>query len=154
VNLLLLVTAGVLCACGTYMVLGRELSRVVIGIGLLGHGVNVLLVLAGGRGGIPAFAGGDPDDFSDPLPQAFMLTAIVITFGVIAFLLALAYRSWLITADDEVEDDIEDRRIAREAAQLAASEPSVAELEPDGSPTDPERSAAADPDHHDTGAES
>jgi multicomponent Na+:H+ antiporter subunit C len=115
VTLVLVVTAGVLCACGTYLVLGRQLSRVVIGIGLLGHGVNVLLVLSGGDGGDPAFAGGDPDRFADPLPQAFILTAIVITFGVIAFLLTLAYRSWLLSDDDEVEDDVEDRRIAREA---------------------------------------
>ena len=48
-----------------------------------------------------------------------MLTAIVITFGVIAFLLALAYRSWLVTDDDEVEDDVEDRRIARAGAPPA-----------------------------------
>jgi len=118
VTVLLVVIAGVLCACGTYLVLGRQLSRVVIGIGLLGHGVNVLLVLSGGDGGDPAFAGGDEDRFADPLPQAFVLTAIVITFGVIAFLLTLAYRSWLVTADDEVEDDVEDRRIAREAHHL------------------------------------
>lgn len=114
-TVLLVVVAGVLCACGTYLVLGRQLSRVVIGIGLLGHGVNILIVSAGGDGGDPAFAGGDPDRFADPLPQAFVLTAIVITFGIIAFLLTLAYRSWLVTADDEVEDDVEDRRIARAA---------------------------------------
>lgn len=118
-TLLMVVVAGVLWACGTYLVLGRQLSRIVIGIGLLGHGVNVLLVLAGGDGGTPAFVGGDPEEFSDPLPQAFVLTAIVITFGVIAFLLALAYRSWLVTSDDEVEDDVEDRRIAREAEGAA-----------------------------------
>ncbi len=45
---------------------------------------------------------------SDPLPQALTLTAIVITFGVTAFLLALAYRSWLLTSDDEVEHDLAD----------------------------------------------
>jgi len=119
VTVLLVVVAGVLWSCGTYLVLGRQLSRIVIGIGLLGHGVNVLLVLGGGDGGTPAFVGGDPEQFSDPLPQAFVLTAIVITFGVIAFLLALAYRSWLVTSDDEVEDDVEDRRIAREAEGVA-----------------------------------
>jgi len=122
VTVLLVVVAGVLCACGTYLVLGRQLSRVVIGIGLFGHGVNLLIVLSGGDGGDPAFAGGDTDQFSDPLPQAFVLTAIVITFGVIAFLLTLAYRRWLVTADDEVEDDIEDRRISREAHHLAGPE--------------------------------
>ena len=111
-NVLLVVTAGFLCACGTYLLLGRQLSRIIIGIGLLGHGINVLLVLSGGDGGAPAFVGGDIDRFADPLPQALVLTAIVITFGVIAFLLALAYRSWRLTANDEVEDDLEDRRIA------------------------------------------
>ncbi len=104
-TVLMAVVAGLLCACGTYLLLGRQLSRVVIGIGLLGHGANIFLVLSGGKGGDPAFAGGDQSSFSDPLPQAMVLTAIVITFGVIAFLLALAYRSWLITGDDEVEDE-------------------------------------------------
>ncbi|HTN99138.1 MAG TPA: NADH-quinone oxidoreductase subunit K [Microthrixaceae bacterium] len=116
---LMVIAAGVLCACGTYLVLSRQLSRVVIGLGLLGHGVNVLLVLSGGDGGDPAFAGGDAERFADPLPQAFVLTAIVITFGVVAFLLSLAYLSWRITGDDNVEDDIEDRRIARESQEAA-----------------------------------
>lgn len=118
-TLVLVVTAGLLCACGTYLLLGRQLSRVVIGIALIGHGVNVLLVVSGGDGGDPAFVGGDVARFADPLPQALVLTAIVITFGVIAFLLSLAFRSWRVTANDEVEDDIEDRRIAREAPFLA-----------------------------------
>lgn len=121
-NVLLVVTAGFLCACGTYLLLGRQLSRIIIGIGLLGHGINVLLVLSGGDGGAPAFVGGDIDRFADPLPQALVLTAIVITFGVIAFLLALAYRSWQFTEDDEVEDDVEDRRIARASHEHAGEE--------------------------------
>ncbi|HEX5367194.1 MAG TPA: NADH-quinone oxidoreductase subunit K [Acidimicrobiales bacterium] len=115
-TVLLAVTAGVLCASGTYLVLGRQLSRVVIGVGLLGHGANLVLVLSGGDGGDPAFVGGDAARFADPLPQALVLTAIVITFGVVAFLLSLAYRSWRVRADDEVEDDVEDRRVARGAA--------------------------------------
>ncbi len=116
-TLVMAVAAGVLCACGTYLLLGRQLSRIIIGIGLFGNGVNLLLVLSGGRGGDPAFVGGDAAAFSDPLSQAFVLTAIVITFGVISFLLALAYRSWRVSQDDEVEDDVEDRRIAALAAQ-------------------------------------
>lgn len=108
---LLVVVAAVLFACGTYLLLDRQLSRVVIGLGLMSHGVNVLL-LARNTGGTPAFVGADPEKMADPVPQAFALTAIVITFGVIAFLLALAFRSWVVTHDDEVEDDLEDRRIA------------------------------------------
>ena len=118
-TVLFAVTAGILCACGTYLVLGRQLSRVVIGIALMGQGVNMIVILAGGEGGEPAFVGGDATRFADPLPQALVLTAIVITFGVISFLLALAFRSWRVTGDDEVEDDIEDRRIAREAPYAA-----------------------------------
>jgi multicomponent Na+:H+ antiporter subunit C len=116
-NALLIVTAGILCACGAYLAMSRQLSRVIIGIALLGHGVNLLLLMSGGDDGNPAFVDSttSADEiaaFTDPLPQAFILTAIVISFGVIAFLLALAFRSWRLTADDAVEDDIEDRRIA------------------------------------------
>jgi multicomponent Na+:H+ antiporter subunit C len=119
VNLVLVAAAGTLCACGTYLLLARQLSRIILGIGLLGHGVNILLVLSGGDGGDPAFVdGSDASSMADPLPQAFVLTAIVITFGVMSFLLALAYRSWVLTHDDDVEDDIEDRRIANEARHL------------------------------------
>ena len=118
-TVLLVVTAGILCACGTYLILGRQLSRIVIGIALFGHGVNILLVLSGGDGGEPAFVGGDTAQFADPLPQALALTAIVITFGLVAFLLSLAFRSWRVSSDDEVEDDVEDRRIAREAVHAS-----------------------------------
>ena len=112
--LALAVVVGVLYAVGTYLLLQRTLTRIVIGLAAMGHGANLLLLMAGGRAGrapIVGDAGGGP--FADPLPQALALTAIVITFGVTAFLLALAYRSWLLRSDDEVEDDVEDRRIAR-----------------------------------------
>ncbi len=52
---------------------------------------------------------------SDPLTQAMILTAIVITLGMTAFLLAMAYRSWLLTGTDDVQDDVEDRRIVSRA---------------------------------------
>lgn len=114
---LLAVVAGLLFASGTYLLLQRGLTRIIIGVGLVGHGANLVILLSGGLGGQPPFVGsGDPDDFADPLPQALILTAIVITFGITAFLLALAYRSWRQTRDDEVEDDIEDRFIARQGA--------------------------------------
>ena len=57
-------------------------------------------------------------EVADPLPQALALTAIVISFGLTAFLLALAYRSWQLTGDDLVEDDVEDRRIAARTADV------------------------------------
>ena len=112
-TLALAATVGVLYAVGTYLLLQRTLTRIVIGLALLGHGANLLLLLAGGPPGAPPLIGNDPlQRVADPLPQAMALTAIVITFGVLAFLLALAYRSWLVTRNDQVEDDREDRRIA------------------------------------------
>ncbi len=104
-----------LFAAGTYLLLQRSLSRIVLGLALLGHGANLLLLLAGSPGN-PPLIGEAPRPLADPLPQALALTAIVITFGVMAFLLSLSYRSWQLTRDDEVQDDIEDRRIAREGA--------------------------------------
>lgn len=115
------VMIAVLYGGGTYLLLQRTLTRVVLGLALLGHGANVLLLVAGGRAGRAPLVGPEGVDDStaiaDPLPQAMALTAIVITFGLMAFLLALAYRSFTVTGDDEVEDDIEDRRIAGDAGR-------------------------------------
>lgn len=111
--LALAVVVGFLFAGGTYLLLQRTLTRIVLGLALYSHGVNVLLLLAGGRAGAPPLVGeGASEAVADPLPQAMALTAIVITFAISAFLVALAYRSWTLTGDDEAEDDIEDRRIA------------------------------------------
>lgn len=104
--------AAALFSIGTYLVLQRKLSRVIVGLALLSHGANVLLLASGSRGTAPLIGLGDESDFSDPLPQALALTTIVITFGVTALLLALAYRSWLLTHDDEVEDDVTDRAVS------------------------------------------
>lgn len=120
--MLLAATAALLATIGTYLVLQRKLTRILIGLGLLGHAGNIV-ILTSGPGGRPALIGtADRSTFADPLPQAFVLTAIVITFGVSALLLALAYRSFLLTHDDEVEDDVEDRRIARAGAYDAELE--------------------------------
>ena len=112
-TVLLAAAAAVLFGLGTYLVLQRKLSRIVIGLALLTHGANVLLIGSGSRGVPPIVGQGDPASFSDPLPQALALTAIVISFAVTMFLLALGYRSWILTHDDEVEDDVDDRRVAR-----------------------------------------
>jgi multicomponent Na+:H+ antiporter subunit C len=107
-NVVLALGAASLFGIGTYLVLQRTLSRIIIGIGLLTHGANVLWIIAGSRGDPPIVDGEPSAAYSDPLPQALTLTAIVITFGVTAYLLALAYRSWVLTDDDEVEHDIDD----------------------------------------------
>lgn len=113
----LVLTVGVLYGCGVYLMLQRNLTRIVIGLAMLGHGANLLLLVAGGRAGRAPISGVGDGPYADPLPQALALTAIVITFGVSAYLLTLAYRSWLLTNSDEVQDDLEDRRIAEKAQQ-------------------------------------
>jgi multicomponent Na+:H+ antiporter subunit C len=116
VTVVLALTAALLFGIGTYLVLQRKLSRIIIGVSLVTHGANVLLVGSGRSGIAPIVGSGARDRLADPLPQALVLTAIVISFGVTAVLLALAYRSWLLTEDDEVQDDLEDEAIARRGA--------------------------------------
>jgi multicomponent Na+:H+ antiporter subunit C len=125
-TVLIALTAGILFACGTWLLMQRRLSRIIIGVGLLGHGANLLLIVSGGPGGRAPLIGTEGDGaFSDPLPQALALTAIVITFGVTAFLLALGFRSWQLTRDDQVEDDVEDRLVARERDEALQVETGV-----------------------------
>ncbi len=113
-SLVTLAVAAILFSVGTYLILQRMLSRVIIGLGLISHGANLLIMLAGSGPANPAVITGEAvAPIADPLPQAMVLTAIVITFGITAFLLALALRSYLLTGTDAVEDDIEDRRIGR-----------------------------------------
>jgi multicomponent Na+:H+ antiporter subunit C len=129
--LVMVIVVAVLYGAGAYLLLQRNLSRIVIGLGLLAHGANLLLLLAGGRAGKAPLVDSNAAEYSDPLPQALALTAIVITFGVSAFLLAMAYRSWTLTRSDEVEDDVEDRRIsAMIAARAAGAEDGAGNAEP------------------------
>ena len=90
---------GVLFATGTYLILRRRPIRLILGLGLLSHGVNMLLFSLGGvERGLPpivvdkAAFSGDISGFVDPLPQALILTAIVISFGVTAFTVVLVNR--------------------------------------------------------------
>nr|WP_230416772.1 Na(+)/H(+) antiporter subunit C [Micromonospora tarapacensis] len=115
------IAIGVLVGCGVTLLLERSLSRVLLGVILIGNGVNLLIVFGGRSGEAPVVGVADEAAMSDALPQAMVLTAIVITFGFTAFLLAISYRSWYLTGDDEVPDDIEDRQVVRRAARKEVS---------------------------------
>lgn len=116
----LVLVIGVLFTVGVYLLLERSLTRVLLGFILVGNGANLLFLVAGGRAGGAPIIGVTPEDrMSDPLAQAMVLTAIVITLALTAFVLAMAYRSWQLHGHDEVQDDVEDRRIARLAARNA-----------------------------------
>ncbi len=113
INAVMALTVAVLFATGFYMLLQRSLMRVLIGVVVLGHGTNLLLQIAGGPPGRPPIVGTvAPGAITDPLPQALALTAVVITFALTTFLLALGYRSFVLVGHDEVQDDVEDRRIS------------------------------------------
>jgi multicomponent Na+:H+ antiporter subunit C len=108
-NVTLSLVVGVLFAAGGYLLLQRSLLRVVLGFVLLGHGANLVLLVAGGPAG-PAPVAGETTarEAADPLPQAMAITAVVITLAVTALLLALADRSVTLRGDDDVPDAVED----------------------------------------------
>jgi multicomponent Na+:H+ antiporter subunit C len=133
------VVIGVLYAAGVYLLLDRSLTRVLLGFLLLGNATNLLLLSSGGPAGVAPILGyGDPEDMSDPLPQALILTAIVITFGIAAFVLAIIYRSWRLVRQEAIEVDEEDRRVARRSATDAD------EIDPDDLPPEDRPAMHAD----------
>lgn len=121
----LLLLAGILAAAGVYLLLERALIKILLGILLISNGINLLILAAGGPPGNPPILGrgsADRAHDADTLAQAMILTSIVITAGVGAFILALAYRSYRFTTVDEVADDPEDAKIAsRSPADLASA---------------------------------
>lgn len=90
--MIIALTIGILVGGGTYLLLQRSLVRIAFGVGIISHAVNLFLLTAG----VPAYRDEpiademDPAAAADALPQAFVLTAIVITLAVTVFLLALA----------------------------------------------------------------
>ncbi len=108
-EVLLALAAGVLYAAGIYLMLRRRLAQLIIGLGLLSNGTNLLIFTAGGltRGHppvVPAGADALVPPYADPVPQALVLTAIVIGFGLLAFLLVLAHRVHATVGTDDVDE--------------------------------------------------
>jgi multicomponent Na+:H+ antiporter subunit C len=119
----LIVAAAAMIGCGIYLVLERNLTRVLVGVVMLGNGVNVLFLVASGPAGrAPIVGETSVASMSDPLPEALVLTAIVISLATAAFVLAMAHRNWQLNGHDDVQDDDEDRRIRRLAAADQASD--------------------------------
>jgi len=120
VSLVLLIVMAVLYACGVYLLLERSMTKVLIGFLLVGNATNLLILVVAGPPGAPPIDTDSLEGISDPLPQALTLTAIVITFAVSAFLLALIYRSWRLAQADELQDDAD--ALALRDAELDESE--------------------------------
>jgi multicomponent Na+:H+ antiporter subunit C len=108
-EILLALASGVLYAAGIYLMLRRRLAQLIIGIGLLSNGTNLLIFTAGGitRARPPVIPAGAQvlvAPYADPVPQALVLTAIVIGFGLLAFSLVLAHRVHETVGTDDVDD--------------------------------------------------
>lgn len=96
----LALAVGVLVACAVYLVLSRDLVRIMLGLTILANGANLLIFTAGRvtRGApplIPGDAAAPVGAIANPLPQALILTAIVISFSLTAFALVLTYRAYV-----------------------------------------------------------
>lgn len=127
--MIIALTIGILIAGGVYLVLQRGMVRIVFGMTLISHAVNLIILSAG----VPAWReqpfGSTPiEDAADPLPQAFVLTAIVITMAVTAFMLTLAA---LGTNDDTKRDKkrdgaVEDGAVPNNIVALTSDNVAVA----------------------------
>src|SRR5688572_4536558 len=108
-EVLLAIASGVLYAAGIYLMLRRRLAQLIIGLGLLSNGTNLLIFTAGTltRAQPPVLAQGVErlvPPYADPVPQALVLTAIVIGFGLLAFSLVLAHTVHATVGTDDVDD--------------------------------------------------
>ena len=108
-ELLLAVASGSLYAAGVYLILRRRLAQLIIGLGLLSNGTNLLIFTAGGLTRshppvVPEGATALVQPYADPVPQALVLTAIVIGFGLTAFSLVLAHRVHASVGTDDIDD--------------------------------------------------
>jgi multicomponent Na+:H+ antiporter subunit C len=101
---LITILSGVLVTVATYLILSRNMIRVILGSAILSHAANLLLMAMGGFSlrNVPLLGENDTG-FTDALPQALILTAIVISFGVTAIFLVLAYRTYEENGTDNLE---------------------------------------------------
>ena len=104
-EILMIFVAGIIISVSVYLVLSKSLIRIIIGTTLLSHGVHLMLLTMGGlkKGALPIEESGIKS-YVYPLPQALILTAIVISFAVTAFFLVLAFRSYKELGTDNLEE--------------------------------------------------
>ncbi|WP_072771921.1 Na(+)/H(+) antiporter subunit C [Desulfitobacterium chlororespirans] len=102
---LMAIVIGILFTIGTYLILSKTLLRIILGTSIIGHGVNLLILTMGGlKKGGPPLLGLKESLFTDPLPQALLLTAIVINFATTALFLVLSYRTYKVLGTDDLEE--------------------------------------------------
>lgn len=108
-QILIAIIIGAIFACALYMMLRRSIVKLIMGLALLGHAANLLIFSAGGLARArPALVGpgesAPPIPYADPVPQALILTAIVISFGVLAFMMVLVSRARDAVGTDDIDE--------------------------------------------------
>ncbi|WP_456278208.1 Na(+)/H(+) antiporter subunit C [Bacillus sp. AK128] len=104
-EIIMSILSGILFTCGIYLLLQKQLLRIIIGTGLLSHGAHLFILTMGGfPEGAPPILKEGVEMYRDPLPQALILTSIVISFGVTSFLLVLAYKTFRTNKTDNLEE--------------------------------------------------
>ncbi|MGM8211541.1 Na(+)/H(+) antiporter subunit C [Virgibacillus sp. W0430] len=101
---LMIVVAGVLVTVATYLMLSKNIIRIILGTAILTHAVHLLLLTMGdlSADNVPIIREGRTT-YADALPQALILTSIVISFGITAFFLVLAYQAFKKTGTDNLD---------------------------------------------------
>ncbi len=124
-TLILALAVAVLFGSGAYLILKRDLIRVVIGMVLISNAANLFIMAAGlTKGAAPIYPLPEGESISDPLVQAMTLTAIVISFGVSALLLSLVYRVYT----SHLSLDLDDLSAAEEREEAATERQVEAQL--------------------------
>jgi multicomponent Na+:H+ antiporter subunit C len=119
-----LILIGGLTSAGVYLLLERNLTRMLLGLLLVGNAINILILTVGGPSGNPPIQGRTTDGrtaTADPLAQGMILTAIVISMGIAAFVLALTYRSYRLSRAEEIAIDPEDARVSQLSEKSAGA---------------------------------
>lgn len=130
-TLIVSIAIGVLFAAGSYLLLQHDFIKVVGGTILIAHSVNLFIMTSGlSRGTEPIYPLVPGEEVSDPVVQAMVLTAIVISFGVSALLISLIYRVYVAHRSVDIEhlSDFEERLVQLEEEQVPA-EPGIGVME-------------------------
>ncbi|MBS2097719.1 NADH-quinone oxidoreductase subunit K [Carboxylicivirga linearis] len=108
-ELILSIVIGVLYTVGVFFLLRRSMIRIILGVLFLGNATNLLIFVASGvtPDAQPSFLSSSTEaassNMADPMPQALILTAIVISFGVVAYLLTLLRKTHEITGEEDMD---------------------------------------------------
>lgn len=108
-ELLLILVLGLMYAAGVYLILRRSMIKLLLGIMMMGNGTNILIFVMGSitKGKPPVINPNNnifQDIYADPIPQALILTAIVISFALSAFAIVLLKRAYALLQKDDLDD--------------------------------------------------